>query len=176
MGAGSRLREENSGEFGEFLTLTVAGLCGAGGGWARVKVRGLETSLVTQVVLGLARLVRLGENSPVLPHTLQHFTELLLTVAGSHCRTAVQAAVLHGLAVVATLVPPYLLRENLGDLLARGAEWAARLRGDLAQSGEDTAELLRLRHREGLRLEMEKELSQATEIKMKIDKHQVRLK
>ena len=174
---GTRLREENSGQLGEFLSLTVSGLCGEGQGWARLQVRGLETSLLTQCVLSLARLVRLGENSPGLARHLQTFTELLLTVAGSNSKTPVQAAVLHALGVVGTLVPPHhLLGGELGHLLATAADWAGSLTGDLTSSGTATAGLLKLRHAEGLRLQVERDLAQTTEIKMTIDKHQIRLK
>ena len=174
---GTRLREENSGQLGEFLSLTVSGLCGEGQGWARLQVRGLETSLLTQCVLSLARLVRLAENSPGLARHLQTFTELLLTVAGSNSKTPVQAAVLHSLGVVGTLVPPHLLLGGeLGHLLATAAEWAGSLTGDLTSSGTATAGLLKLRHAEGLRLQVERDLAQTTEIKMTIDKHQIKLK
>ena len=64
--AGTQLREENCPELGQFLSLSVTGLCGGleGLGWARVKVRGLETSLLTQSVLSVVSLARLGQNCP----------------------------------------------------------------------------------------------------------------
>ena len=174
---GTVLRERNSGKLGEFLSLTVSGLCGGGWSWARLKVRGLETSLVTQSVLSLARLVRLGENTPGWYRHLHLSTELLLAVAGSHSKAPVQAAVLHGLGVVGSLVPPHLLTGgDLAQLLATAAEWAAGLTGDLAESGLATANILRIRQQEGLRLEMERDLVQSTEIKMTLDKKQVKLR
>ena len=174
---GTVLRERNSGKLCEFLSLTVSGLCGGGWSWARLKVRGLETSLVTQSVLSLARLVRLGENTPGWYRHLHLSTELLLAVAGSHSKAPVQAAVLHGLGVVGSLVPPHLLTGgDLAQLLATAAEWAAGLTGDLAESGLATANILRIRQQEGLRLEMERDLVQSTEIKMTLDKKQVKLR
>ena len=84
---------------------------------------------------------------------------------------------LHGLGVVATLVPPHLLNNtNLAQMLARGAQWAAGLTGDLQQSAEATVNIINYKHQESLRLQVERDLVQATEIKMTIDKHQVKLK
>ena len=175
--AGTELREANSGELGEFLSLTVSGLCGGGWSWARVKVRGLETSLLTQSLLSLVSLVRLGQNSPGWLNILEACTELLLSVAASQNKSPVQAAVLHGLGVLGTITPPHLLANtNLAHMLARGAQWAARLTGDLQEAATATVNILNYKHQESLRLEMERDLVQSTQIKMTLDKHQVKLK
>ena len=84
---------------------------------------------------------------------------------------------LHGLGVVATIAPPHLLiNTNLGQMLARGAQWAAGLTGDLQEAATATVEVLNYKHQESLRLEVERDLVQSTQIKMTIDKHQVKLK
>ena len=174
--AGTRLREENSPGLGQFLSLAVTGLCG-GPGWSRVAVRGLETSLLTQSVLTVVSLARLGLNSPGWLNVLQATTELLLALAASQNKSPVQAAVLHGLGVVATITPPHLLANtNLGQLLARGAQWAASLTGDLQEAASASLEMINYKHQETLRLEVERDLVQSTEVKMRIDKHQVKLK
>ena len=176
MEAGSRLREENSGELGHFLALSVAGLCG-GEGWGRVKVRGLETSLLTQSLLTVVSLARLGQNSPGLLNLLQLSTELLLAAAAGQNKRPVEAAVVHGLGVVATITPPHLLlHTSLAELLARGAQWAAGLTGDLRQAATATVEILNFKHQESVRLQVEQDLVQSTQIKMTLDTHQVKLK
>ena len=174
--AGTRLRAENSAQLAGFLSLSVSGLCG-GAGWDRVRVRGLESSLLTQSLLTTVSLARLGENCPGWLNLLQLSTELLLSAAAGQNKRPVEAAVLHGLGVVATLVPPHLLNNtNLAQMLARGAQWAAGLTGDLQQSAEATVNIINYKHQESLRLQVERDLVQATEIKMTIDKHQVKLK
>ena len=174
--AGTQLRDENCAELGQFLSLSVSGLCG-GLGWSRLKVRGLETSLLTQSVLSVVSLVRLGQNSPGWLNILQACTELLLSLAASQSKSPVQAAVLHGLGVVATITPSHLLADtHLAQMLARGAQWAATLTGDLEQSASTTVNILNFKHQESLRLQVERDLVQSTEIKMNIDKHQVKLK
>ena len=177
--AGTRLREENCPQLGEFLSLSVTGLCGGleGLGWARLKVRGLETSLLTQSVLSVVSLARLGENCPGWLNILEASTELLLSLAASQTKSPVQAAVLHGLGVVATITPPHLLTNtNLGQMVARGAQWAAGLTGDLREAATATVNIINYKHQESLRLEVERDLVQSTQIKMTIDKHQVKLK
>ena len=92
-----------------------------------------------------------------------------------------QAAVLHGLGVLATQLEPRLLVGGAGagqlpELVARAAEWAGQLRGDLAEAGRATGEVLRAAHGEMARLQLESELAASTEIKMRVSTPEVNIK
>merc|ERR1719483_1977904 len=135
---GSQLREEGSALLGEFLSLTVGGLCvGGGGTWGRMQVSGLDTSILTHTLLGVSSLIRLGEHTNTWEGQVTDCLEFLLAVAGGGKRP-VQAAVLHGLGVVAALIPPHILaRGRVGQLVAEGAHWAGQLTGEMKEAGEN---------------------------------------
>ena len=54
---------------------------------------------------------------------------MLLSVAACNNKRPIQAAVLHGISVIAAVVQPHMLTSDtsLTELLAQGAEWAANL-------------------------------------------------
>ena len=89
-----------------------------------------------------------------------------------------QAAVLHSLGVIEALVQLHMLTRDtcLSELLARGAEWAGTLTGDLAHAGSNTCQMLQYKHAEMVKHQMEQELSEATYIKMKIENKDVDIK
>ena len=78
-----------------------------------------------------------------------------------------QAAVLHGLGVLATQLEPRLLVGGAG---------AGQLRGDLAEAGRATGEVLRAAHGEMARLQLESDLAASTEIKMRVSTPEVNIK
>ena len=69
-----------------------------------------------------------------------------------------------------------LVRGQLGGQLGRAAHWAATRTGELAQPGSSTAELLQYKHQQSLKLQMERELSEATQLKMTVADREVRIK
>ena len=75
---------------------------------------GLETSLVTQTLVTVTGLVRQGSSCHSWPEQLSSCCQLLLSVAGSHNKRPVQAAVLHGLSTVAALIEPQIMMR--GDI------------------------------------------------------------
>ena len=174
----AELRDSRSPHVDKFLSLCITSLCdGGGGSWGRVKVAGLETSLLTQTLLGVASLAKLGVHTPSFPRQLTTLTELLVSVSASQTKRPVQAACLHGLGTVAGLVEPHMLDwEGLGELLARGARWAGALGGDLGEGGRATCEMLSYRHQEMVRARVERELSVDTEIKMSVSKPEMSVK
>ena len=176
--AGASLRDSGSAHLDKFLSQSITSLCdGGGGSWGRVKVAGLETSLLTQTLVGVSSLTRLGVNTPSFPRQLTGLTSLLVSVAGSQTKRPVQAACLHGLGVVAGLVEPHMLEwDGLGELLARGAQWAGTLDGELGEGGRATRDMLSYRHQEMVRARVERELSVATEIKMTVSKPEISVK
>jgi len=178
---GSQLRENSatSSLLGQFLDLCVTGLCdGGGGAYSRVKVTGLEMSLLTHTIMGVASLVQLGENTTSWHRQIRNCTELLLSVAACNNKRPIQAAVLHGISVIAAVVQPHMLTSDtsLTELLAQGAEWAANLGGELEESGVATSEILRFKHKEMLRVAMEQQLVLSTNIKMNIDTPELKIK
>ena len=176
--AGASLRDCGSTHLDKFLSQSITSLCdGGGGSWGRVKVAGLETSLLTQTLVGVSSLTRLGVNTTSFPRQLTGLTSLLVSVAGSQTKRPVQAACLHGLGVVAGLVEPHMLEwDGLGELLARGAQWAGTLDGELGEGGRATRDMLSYRHQEMVRARVERELSVATEIKMTVSKPEISVK
>ena len=176
--AGASLSDIGSPHLDRFLTQSITSLCdGGGGSWGRVKVAGLETSLLTQTLVGVSSLARLGVHTPSFPRQLTTVTELLVSVAGSQTKRPVQAACLHGLTLVAGLVEPHMLEwEGLGELLARAAGWAGELDGELREQGRATREMLSYRHQEMVRARVERELSVATEIKMTVTSPEISVK
>ena len=176
--AGASLRDSGSPHLDRFLTQSISSLCdGGGGSWGRVKVAGLETSLLTQTLVGVSSLARLGVHTSSFPRQLTTMTELLVSIAGSQTKRPVQAACLHGLTVVAGLVEPHMLEwEGLGELLARGAGWAGELSGELGERGRATREMLSYRHQEMVRARVERELTVATEVKMTMPSHEISVK
>ena len=76
---GSQLRDTNSRHLGQYLSMSVSGLCHGGGGtWSRVKVSGLETSLLTQTLMGVTSLVRLGENTVTWHQQIRHIIKIIV--------------------------------------------------------------------------------------------------
>jgi len=173
---GSLLRESGSALLGDYLTMAVGGLCvGGGGAWGRLQVSGLDTSILAHTVLTLSSMVRMGEHTHGWEGQVTHYLEFLLAVAGSG-KKPVQAAVLHGLGVVAALVPPHMLtRGRVGELLGEGARWAGQLVGELRDEGQNMKNMLSYKHQEGVKMQIERELSQPKEIKMKIDKKNIKV-
>ena len=178
VGAGAGLREAGRPDLGRYLASAVGGLCGGGGGvWGGARVAGLDCSVLTHTLYSLAGLLRLGEHSPGWQAQLSDCVDLLLAVGGPGAGQAVQTAVLHCLGVAAALVPVQLLDQGrLGGQLGRAAHWAATRTGELAQSGSSTAELLHYKHQQSLKLQMERELSEATQLKMTVADREVRIK
>ena len=176
--AGASLRDCGSTHLDKFLSLSITRLCdGGGGSWGRVKVAGLETSLLTQTLVGVSSLTRLGVHTPSFPRQLTSLTSLLVSVSGSHTKRPVQAACLHGLGVVAGLVEAHMLEwDGLGELLARGAQWAGTLGGELGEGGRATRDMLTYKHQEMVKTRVERELSVATEIKMTVSKPDISVK
>ena len=177
LAGGSQLREAGSPELGEYLTMTVGGLCvGGGGTWGRMKVSGLDTSILTHTVLGVSSMVRLGEHTHGWEGQVTDYLEFLLAVAGAG-KSPVQAAVLHGLGVVAALIPPHMLaRGRVGELVGEGAQWAGQLTGELRETGQNMRSMLSYKHQEGVRLMIERDLAQPREIKMRVDKKNIHIK
>ena len=174
---GTELRDGNRGELCQYVKTCVDSLCdGGGGAWARIKIAGLETSLVTQTVIGVASLVKLGQNTPSWHRQLASCCQLLLAVAGTNSRRPVQAAVLHSLASIAALIEPStMLRADISDMLAQCAGWAGTVGGDLAEVGQQTMAMLQYKHTEMLKYQMETELTQSTQLKMRVDTPDVRI-
>ena len=90
-GAG-QLRDQSSAHLGRYLELAVCGLCeGGGGAWARVRVAGLETALLTHTLVGVSSLAQLGRHTPSHPRQLTTAAQLMLAVAaGSGHKRPVQ--------------------------------------------------------------------------------------
>ena len=61
------------------------------------------------------------------------------------------------------------------ELLARGAEWSAGVGGDLEEAGDETSQMLRLKHQEMIKHQMMTQLTQATQIKMTIHQPQIKI-
>jgi len=173
---GSQLRESGSTLLGDYLSIAVGGLCvGGGGAWGKLQVSGLETSILAHTVLSLSSMIRMGEHTHGWEGQVTHYLEFLLTVAGSG-KKPVQAAILHGLGVVAALVPPHMLtRGSVGELLGEGARWAGQLVGELREEGQNMKNMLSYKHQEGVKMQIERELSQPKEIKMTIDKKNIKI-
>ena len=106
---------------------------------------------------------------------MDDYLEFLLSVAGAGKRP-VQAAVLHGLGVVAALIPPYMLaRGRVGELLGEGAVWAGQLVGEMKEAGQNMKNMLSYKYQEGARLQMERDLAQPREIKMRVEKKNIQI-
>merc|ERR1712096_552793 len=108
--------------------------------------------------------------------SLTTWSSCWLCVAGAG-KSPVQAAVLHGLGVVAALIPPHMLaRGRVGELVGEGAQWAGQLTGELREAGQNMRSMLSYKHQEGVRLMIERDLAQPREIKMRVEKKNIHIK
>ena len=68
-----------------------------------------------------------------------------------------------------------MLRADISDMLAQCAGWAGTVGGDLAEVGQQTMAMLQYKHTEMLKYQMETELTQSTQLKMRVDTPDVRI-
>jgi len=145
-------------EFSEYIKITVQGLCG-GAGWSKLEFTGLDTHIVSQLLLSTGSILKEGKNILGWEHLAADYLELVLYTASSG-RSVIQTACVHSISLVLALTKAHMV-DNMGDVLGRVGYWLAERQGELKEGGSTALILLSALQQEATKLQVQQQLRPA---------------
>eukprot|EP00088_Acartia_fossae_P048651 TRINITY_DN5309_c0_g1_i3.p1 TRINITY_DN5309_c0_g1~~TRINITY_DN5309_c0_g1_i3.p1 ORF type:complete len:720 (+),score=121.01 TRINITY_DN5309_c0_g1_i3:76-2235(+) len=162
---GIQIQYRGKAEFFDYIKTCVRGLCG-GAGWAKLEFTGLESHYVSQLLIALGSLLRIGKNVPGWPELASDYLDLVLFTARSG-RAVIQTTCIHSISLVVSLASPHMVA-TMQEPLARATQWLAQLKGDqLGEEGGNALMLMAMLQQEYNKLVVQEQFTEKTTISFK---------